>query len=48
MFKLILRLDRQENASFDLDVRTSELYKNIKCQLNKLFSYEQCVLSDKL
>ena len=27
---------------------TSELYKNMNCQLNRLFRYEQCVWSDKL
>ena len=31
-----------------VNVGTSELYKNINGPLNNLFSYEQCVLSDKL
>ena len=31
-----------------LNVRTSELYKNMNCPLDKLFSYELCVLNDEL
>ena len=43
---LILRIDREEDAS--LKRRTSELYKNMYCPFDKLFSDEHCLLSDKL
>ena len=41
-----MRVDRKEDAS--LKRRTSELYKNMNWQVDKLLSDGKCVLSDKL